>query len=63
MELTKQFERVHRGSLGELCEKFKDVKVRGEVTVVIAGNNPKFSAPEDEAEDNGEDENETLRGP
>jgi 16S rRNA (cytidine1402-2'-O)-methyltransferase len=51
VELTKQFERVHRGSLGELAEKFKDVKVRGEITVVIAGNNPKFSASEEEAED------------
>ena len=59
VELTKQFERVHRGSLGELCGKFKDVKVRGEITVVIAGNNPKFSASEDETEDNDADESET----
>jgi 16S rRNA (cytidine1402-2'-O)-methyltransferase len=51
VELTKQFEKTHRGSLSELAEQFKDVKVRGEVTVVIAGNNPKFSAGKDEAED------------
>ena len=42
IELTKQFEKTVRGSLGELCERFKDWKARGEVTVVIAGNNPKF---------------------
>ena len=49
IELTKQFEKTHRGSLSELSLQFKDVKVRGEVTVVIAGNNPKFSTAEDDA--------------
>ncbi len=43
IELTKQFERTERGTLGELCGKFEGWKARGEVTVVIAGNNPKFS--------------------
>ena len=56
VELTKQFEKVHRGTLSELSERFKDVKVRGEITVVIAGNNPKFSAGADEQEDDDEDE-------
>jgi 16S rRNA (cytidine1402-2'-O)-methyltransferase len=56
VELTKQFEKVHRGTLGELSERFKDVKVRGEITVVIAGSNPKFSAGSDEQEDDDEDE-------
>jgi 16S rRNA (cytidine1402-2'-O)-methyltransferase len=42
IELTKKFEKTHRGTLGELLERFKDVTIRGEVTVVIAGNNPKF---------------------
>ena len=44
IELTKKFEKTVRGSLGELCGKFQDWKARGEVTVVIAGNNPKFLA-------------------
>jgi 16S rRNA (cytidine1402-2'-O)-methyltransferase len=44
IELTKKFERVHRGTLSELSDRFKDQPIRGEVTVVIAGNNPKFIA-------------------
>ena len=56
VELTKQFEKTHRGSLSELAGQFKDVKVRGEITVVIAGNNPKFSAGEDEDGDEAEDD-------
>jgi 16S rRNA (cytidine1402-2'-O)-methyltransferase len=51
VELTKQFERVHRGSLSELAALFQDKKVRGEITVVIAGNNPKFVVEEDLSED------------
>ena len=42
VELTKKFERVHRGYLADLAEEFREAKVKGEVTVVIAGNNPKF---------------------
>lgn len=42
VELTKKFERVHRGSLQELEERLREEKVRGEVTVVIAGNHRKF---------------------
>ena len=42
IELTKKFERVHRGHLSDLAEEFHDRKVKGEVTVVVAGNNPKF---------------------
>lgn len=42
-ELTKVFENVHRGFLSELSAKFKDAAVKGEIAVVIAGNNPKFS--------------------
>jgi 16S rRNA (cytidine1402-2'-O)-methyltransferase len=42
IELTKKFEDVTRGYLADLSERFADEKVRGEVTVVIAGNNPKF---------------------
>ena len=50
VELTKQFEKIHRGTLSELAARFKDKVVRGEVTVVIAGNNPKFAADADPAD-------------
>jgi 16S rRNA (cytidine1402-2'-O)-methyltransferase len=42
VELTKKFEKTHRGYLKDLAEEFADKKVKGEVAVVIAGNNPKF---------------------
>lgn len=42
IELTKKFERVFRGYLSELQAKFAEEKIKGEVTIVIAGNNPKF---------------------
>lgn len=43
IELTKLHERVSRGFLSDLANKFKDAKVKGEVALVIAGSNPKFS--------------------
>ena len=43
IELTKKFESVDRGHLHELAERYRDKSVRGEITVVIAGNNPKFA--------------------
>ena len=43
IELTKLHERVSRGYLSDLAQEFKDVKVKGEVALVIAGNNPKFA--------------------
>lgn len=42
LEMTKMFEQISRGYLSELLEKFRGVKVKGEITVVIAGNKPKF---------------------
>ena len=48
LELTKKFERVHRGYLADLAEEFRDRKLKGEATVVIAGNNPKFARPAEE---------------
>ncbi|HNV20833.1 MAG: 16S rRNA (cytidine(1402)-2'-O)-methyltransferase [Candidatus Hydrogenedentes bacterium] len=42
IELTKMFEDVRRGSLAELAGAFENTKVKGEITVVIAGNHPKF---------------------
>ena len=56
IELTKKFERVSRGYLGELVTQFVGQKIKGEVTIVIAGNNPKFSRDADEGpEDGGQD--------
>ncbi len=45
IEMTKKFEEIHRGYLDELIEKFQAKQPKGEVTVVIAGNNPKFARP------------------
>ncbi|HUW61838.1 MAG TPA: 16S rRNA (cytidine(1402)-2'-O)-methyltransferase [Candidatus Bathyarchaeia archaeon] len=42
IELTKKFEVVHRGYLDELAERFKEKTPKGEITIVIAGSNPKF---------------------
>jgi len=53
VELTKKFESIARGSLSELCARFEGKKVRGEITIIIAGNNPKFlraGAEEDDSE-------------
>jgi 16S rRNA (cytidine1402-2'-O)-methyltransferase len=58
IELTKQFEKTQRGLLSELVELYREAKIRGEVTVVIAGNNPKVAAAEDER-DNEPDDSET----
>lgn len=41
IELTKRYERVERGTLAELAERFEDAKPKGEVTVVIAGKQRK----------------------
>ena len=45
IELTKLHERVARGYLSDLAASFKDAMVKGEVALVIAGNNPKFQRP------------------
>ena len=42
IELTKLHERVSRGYLSDLVREFRDTEVKGEVTLVIAGDNPKF---------------------
>jgi 16S rRNA (cytidine1402-2'-O)-methyltransferase len=47
VELTKKFERVHRGFLSALAPEFAGREVKGEITVVIAGNHPKFAREED----------------
>jgi len=43
VELTKRFEKVHRGYLSDLAGQFEGTATRGEVTLVIAGNNAKFT--------------------
>ena len=43
IELTKLHERVSRGYLSDLTREYAGVKVKGEVALVIAGNNPKFA--------------------
>ena len=43
IELTKLHERVSRGYLSDLAHVYADAKVKGEVALVIAGANPKFS--------------------
>ncbi len=45
-ELTKKFQRVRRGFLSELLQAVASERVRGEVTIVIAGGNPKFARDE-----------------
>ena len=45
IELTKMHERVSRGYLSDLVKEYKGVAVKGEVALVIAGNNPKFRRP------------------
>ncbi|MBD3344424.1 MAG: 16S rRNA (cytidine(1402)-2'-O)-methyltransferase [Chitinivibrionales bacterium] len=42
IEMTKKFERIKRGPLSQLHTEFDGVTVKGEVTIVVAGNNPKF---------------------
>jgi len=55
LELTKKFEEIHRGYLSELSEHFAELKIRGEVTVVIAGNHPKFiRVPSEETDSDSE---------
>ncbi|WP_316357498.1 16S rRNA (cytidine(1402)-2'-O)-methyltransferase [Devosia sp.] len=37
LELTKRFERVHRGTLPELAVQFADTETKGEAVIVVAG--------------------------
>lgn len=50
-ELTKKFEEVRRGYLSDLVEHYTDRNVKGEVTIVIAGNNEKFQRDTDQPEE------------
>jgi 16S rRNA (cytidine1402-2'-O)-methyltransferase len=44
LELTKRFERLHRGTLADLAAEFADEETRGEAVILVAG-----AAPEDMA--------------
>lgn len=56
LELTKKFEDVRRGYLDELAQFYKSKSApKGEITVVIAGNNAKFTKAESPEEDREED--------
>jgi len=51
LELTKLHERIERGHLSALSAAFAGKTVKGEVTLVIAGANPKFARQENEEAD------------
>lgn len=51
IELTKKFERISRGFLRDLVQEFTGKTIKGEVTVVIAGNHPKFTRQTDVQEE------------
>ena len=48
------FEDVRRGPLSDLVKEFEDRQVKGEVAVVIAGNNPKFTRDPGAVDGDGE---------
>ena len=58
IELTKKFERIHRGTLSKLRDELSGRQIKGEVTVVIAGSNPKFLGRGDE----GSPEDDPVEG-
>jgi 16S rRNA (cytidine1402-2'-O)-methyltransferase len=55
IELTKVHERVSRGFLSELIKEYDNKTVKGEVTIVFAGNNPKFVRPEEEGDEEADE--------
>jgi 16S rRNA (cytidine1402-2'-O)-methyltransferase len=46
-ELTKRFEEVIRGSVGDVAEQIKDRSLKGEIVVVIGRGKPRQAATED----------------
>jgi 16S rRNA (cytidine1402-2'-O)-methyltransferase len=54
-DLTKLFERVDRGTLSELTERFKTATIKGEYVVVIAGAAGRRHATPPPASDDSED--------
>lgn len=58
IELTKKFERTFRGFAGELAARLADGALKGEVTVVVAGANPKLSRQADDGRTDSTDAEE-----
>lgn len=48
LELTKQFERVSRGTLSVLAKQYADANIKGEAVIVIAGADGKAAEEEPE---------------
>lgn len=55
IELTKKFEKVHRGSIEDVIEKLDGAKIKGEVTIVIS--------PPSNADETEEDVDDEALGP
>ncbi|OEJ65361.1 16S rRNA (cytidine(1402)-2'-O)-methyltransferase [Magnetovibrio blakemorei] len=51
LELTKMFERYHRGPLSQLVKEFAEDKPKGEITVLIEGVSRKSKRDEDDGDD------------
>jgi len=51
LELTKMFERYHRGPLSQLAEEFAEDKPKGEITVLIEGVSRKSKRDEDDEDE------------
>ncbi len=51
IELTKQFERIERGFLDDLVTTFSGKPPKGEITLVFAGDNPKFTQADEDIND------------
>ncbi len=51
VELTKKFEKIHRGSISQIIEDLEGSKIKGEVTIVIAPPPQKKKGGEDREED------------
>ena len=47
IELTKHHQRISRGWLSELAAQYREAAIKGEVTLVIAGNHPKLTRSAD----------------
>lgn len=51
LELTKKFERVSRGYLSALIKEYADRTIKGEATIVIAGDHEKFCREDDDTDE------------
>lgn len=59
LELTKQYETIIRAPLSEMREVLEKSDLRGEITALIAGANPKFTDEEGDSETDDPDEMES----